>query len=182
MIQYTYLSSITYINSLKFDYVNVYSFQRGTKFLERSYLIRKEYEKLKNRKVRHNNLTTVEEGRFLELDELFGYTQYLVNEKGHFHPSSIKTHTFAASTPEINRLKNIMRTEIKDIPAWMCAPVYRDALAFYSESGEIVSTLNICLSCQYMETNRFNHINGDAKTYNLLRQFFIDLGHAVEPG
>jgi hypothetical protein len=31
-----------------------------------------------------------------------------------------------------------------------------------------------------METKLFSRINGDNKTYNLLRQFFIDLGHKIE--
>ena len=31
-----------------------------------------------------------------------------------------------------------------------------------------------------METTKFNHINGDFKTYELLKQFFFDIGHNVE--
>lgn len=180
MTQYTYISAIDYINNLTFDYVETYTFQRGTEFEESNKTDRTEYEKLKVRKDKHNDLTVLEEKRLGELQELFGFTQYLINSKGQFHPSSIKTHTFKSSDPQIDRLKNILQTEIKDIPAWMCAPIYRDAIVFYNKANHIVSTLNVCLSCEYMETKMFSHINGDNKTYDLLRQYFIDLGHNIE--
>ncbi|AEA45750.1 hypothetical protein [Fluviicola taffensis] len=180
MTQYTYISSIDYINNLTFDYVETYSFQRGSEFEENHKTSRPEYEKLKVRKDKHNDLTVLEEKQFLELHDLFGFTQYLINGKGQFHPSSTKTHTFKSTDPQIDKLKNILRTEIIDIPAWMCAPMYRDAIVFYDKLNRIVSTLNVCLSCEYMETKMFSHINGDNKTYDLLRQYFIDLGHKIE--
>jgi hypothetical protein len=58
--------------------------------------------------------------------------------------------------------------------------MYRDAIVFYDKSNRIVSTLNVCLGCEYMETKMFNHINGDNETYDMLRQYFIDLGHKIE--
>jgi hypothetical protein len=180
MTQYTYILSFDYINNLTFDYVETYSFQRGTEFEEINKTSQLEYEKLKVRKGKHNNLTVLEEKRFLELHELWGFTQYLVKDKGQFHSSSIRTHTFISADPQIDRLKNILRTEIKDIPAWMCAPMYRDAVVFYDKSNRIVSTLNVCLSCEYMETKMFSHVDGDNKAYDLLRQYFIDLGHKIE--
>ncbi len=61
----------------------------------------------------------------------------------------------------------------------MCAPIYRDAIVFYKDN-KIVSTLNVCLSCEYMETKMFKHVNADNETYKLFRQFFIDCGHHVE--
>jgi len=180
MTQYTSISSIDYINNLTFDYIETYSFQRGFGFEENIKNSRLEYEKLKVRKDKHNNLNNLEEKQFLKLHDFFGFTQYLINNKGQFHPSSTKTHTFKSTDPQIDRLKNILRTEIKDIPAWMCAPMYRDAIVFYDKLNRIVSTLNVCLSCEYMETKMFSHINGDNKTYDLLRQYFIDIGHNIE--
>ncbi len=165
---------------MTFDNVETYSFQRGTQFEEFNKLNRPEYEKLKFRKDKRNDLTVLEEKQFMELNDLYGFTQYLINDKGRFHPSSTKTHTFKSTDPQIDRLKNILRTEIKDIPSWMCAPMYRDAIVFYDKSNQIVSTLNVCLTCEYMETKMFSHINGDNKTYDLLRQYFIDLGHNIE--
>jgi len=67
---YEYLSSADYINNLAFDYVETYSFQRGTDYKENLILISREYERLKVRKVSRDNLSQVEEERFSELHEL----------------------------------------------------------------------------------------------------------------
>ena len=174
------MSSTGYISNLTFDYVETYSFQRGTDFEENLKLVRPEYDTLKVRKERRDNLTQVEEERFLELHGLLGFTQYLINDNGHFHPSNKKINTFQFNDPVVSRLTNILRTEIREIPHWMCAPTYRDAVVFYDKSNKIISTLNVCLGCQYMETKMFNHINGDYETYDLLKRFFIDIGHDVE--
>jgi hypothetical protein len=59
MTQYTYLSSIDYINNLTFDYVETYSFQRGADFVETIKTNRIEYEKLKVRKEKNNDWTAL---------------------------------------------------------------------------------------------------------------------------
>jgi hypothetical protein len=165
---------------LTFDYVETYSFQRGAEFEENRKLSQIEYDRLKIKKEKLDNLSTDEEERFVNLNGLLEFTQYLINDKGQFHPSSKRTNTFSHNDPNIDRIKNILLTEINDIPRWLCSPVYRDALVFYNSDKKIVTTLNICLSCQYMETKMFDHINGDYRTYDLFKRFFIDIGHEVE--
>lgn len=180
MANYTYTSSIDYINNLAFDYIETYSLQRGEEYEEIKRITKPEYDKLKVRKNKTNNLTKQEEERFLELHSLLGFTQYLINEKGEFHPSSKKINTFQAKDDQVDKLKKILQTEIKEVPSWMCAPKYRDALVFYDNTGQILSILNICLGCEYMETKMFHHINADIETYKLLKQFFKDIGHKIE--
>lgn len=180
MTPYTYISSADYISNLIFDYIETYSFQRGAEFEENTRLSKIEYDKLKSRKEKSNDLTSAQEQRFAELHPLLGSTQYLLRDDGQFHPSSIKTNTFKSDDPAIDRIESILLTEVVDLPQWLCAPIYRDAIVFRDKNNEIVSVLNICLSCQYMETTMFNHINGDYKTYDLLKRFFIDIGHNVE--
>jgi hypothetical protein len=177
---YTYKSSADFINDLTFDYVETYSFQRGAEYELQQKMFEQEYEKLKSRKSRLNDLTIAEEDEFITLEKRCGFTQYLINEENQFHYSSTKTNTFTSLDSKTELLKIILRTEIKDIPSWLCAPMYRDAFVFYDSKGNIISALNVCLSCQYMETTKFNHINGDYKTYDLLKRFFIDIGHKVE--
>jgi hypothetical protein len=177
---YKYIPSIDYINTLAFDYIETYSFQRGKKFEEDLKNFRADYERLKVRKEKRNNLTTAEEQQYNELNELLGFIQYLINDRGQFHLSSHKVNAFPSKDPVVSRLKEILRTDIIDIPQWLCAPVYIDAIVFYSNDGTIVSTLNVCLSCQYMELQRFVHLNADYKTYDQLHQFFLDIGHEVE--
>lgn len=177
---YTYTSSIDYINNLLFDYVETWSFQRGKAFEENEELLRAEYDKLRVRKEKRNNLSPDEERRFEELQALVGTVPYIVMDDGSFHPSAQKIKTFRQNDPMIARIRRMLQTDIVEVPRWMCGPVYRDALVFYDEDGQIVSTLNICLECQYMETSGFNHIEGDYVTYDLLKRFFIEIGHEVE--
>jgi hypothetical protein len=177
---YTYTNSADFINSLAFDHIETYSFQRGIGFEEKREKIQIEYDKLGAKKSNKNDLTIEEEQRFNELRELVGYTQYLINEKGQFHWSSKKINTFNNNNPIVGAIKEILLIEAVAIPRWLCAPVYRDGIVFYDKGNKIVSTLNVCLSCQYMETKKFDHVNADNKTYDLLKKLFIDIGHDVE--
>ena len=180
MPRYAYTSAIDYISKLKFDYMETYSFQRGTEFERINKTNRQEIEILKVRKQRRNNLTSAEKIRLLELQELTACTAFIVNDKGQLHASSEKKHRFKSCDPRAEQLKDILQTVIKEIPYWMCAPVYRDAIVFYDSQHRIISTLNICFSCEYMATKIFRHINADTETYKLLKQYFIELGHAIE--
>jgi hypothetical protein len=177
---YTYISSTDFINNLAFDYIETYLFQRGAAYELQQKTFEKKYDKLKTRKSEFNDLTIQEEEEFIKLDKLCGFIQYLIDDNNQFHFSSKKTNTFASTDSKVDLLKNILKTEIKEIPSWMCAPMYRDAFVFYDNRDNIVSVLNVCLSCEYMQTTKFNHIKCDYKTYELLKRFFIDIGHEVE--
>ena len=177
---YTYVNSPDFINNLSFDYVETYSFQRGDEYERNLEILQAEYDKLKASKEYRKTLTTDEERRYDELHRVVGFTQYLNDEQGQFHPSGRKTNTFPCEHPAVERLKRILQTDVVEIPRRLCSPLYRDAFVFYHWDGGIVSALNVCLSCQYMETKSFAHINGDYKTYDLLKIFFLDIGHDVE--
>jgi hypothetical protein len=177
---YTYILSTDFIKDLVFDYVDTYSFQRGAEYELQQKKFENEYNKLKSRKSEFNDLTIREEDKLTRLGKLCGFTQYLIDDEHQFHYSCKKINTIASASSKIELLKSILRTEIKDIPSWICAPVYRDAFVFYDSKGNIVSVLHVCLSCQYMETTKFNFINADYKTYDLLKRLFIDMGHEVE--
>jgi hypothetical protein len=176
---FTYTPSPHFINNLNFDYVETYSFQRGKDFEEKREMEFKEYSNLKVRNEKKDNLTTIEKERLNELNKFFGFTQYLLDSEKKFHPSSKMLNKFKSDDPIVEHLKNILKTEVINVPTWQCAPVYRDALVFYNQNLEIITTLNICLSCEYMETSMFNYIETDAKAYDLLRNFFKDIGHEI---
>lgn len=177
---YTYIPSTDFISNLAFDYVETYSFQRGAEYEQQQEKYEKEYDKLKFRKSKVNDLTIQDEDELIKLGKLCGVTQYLIDDNNQFHYSGKRTNTFTSTDSKIGLLRTILRTEVKEVPYWMCAPMYRDAFVFYDNEDKVVSVLNVCLSCQYMETTKFNHINADYKTYDMLRRFFIDIGHEVE--
>lgn len=127
---YKYTSSIDFINNLNYDFIETYSFQRGAAFETERKNNLFEFENLKIKKETAGRLSTSEEDRLSFLDGLLNVTQYLINDKGQFHPSSKKVNTFSAGNANAIRIKNILLTEIKDVPQWLCAPLYRDALGF----------------------------------------------------
>ncbi len=174
------ITSSHYIKSLAFDYVETYSLQRGDECEASLKVLKPELYNLKIRKEKRNNLTDTEEIRLNELDALLSVTQYLIDDTGRFHFSSQRTNTFQYDHEITKLLRNILLTKIIDMSNWMCAPIYRDAIVFYKRSGEIVSALNICLSCEVMAIGSSNQVVADCSTYEMLRKFFKDIGHPVE--
>lgn len=174
------MNSADYIKDLPFDYIETYSLQRGEEYNVVIQILKPERHNLKVRKEKRNNLTDSEEIRLSELDALLGVTQYLIDNTGRFHFSSQRTNTFICDNEEISLLKNILLTKTTNVNNWMCAPIYRDAIVFYKSSGEIVSVLNICLSCEAMAIDSCNRVVADSSTYEMLRKFFKEIGHPVE--
>ncbi|WP_037574493.1 hypothetical protein [Sporocytophaga myxococcoides] len=172
-----YISSIDYINSLTFEYIETYSLQRGERFEKQREQEIKILQKLRRR---NKSLNFEELKQVKGLEELYGTTQYLLDDKGNFHIFSEKIAAFSATDNEVINLVRILQTKIREIPAWMCAPIYRDAIVFYDKNKKIISALNVCLSCEYIAINRHRNINADEETYKQLRQFFIDCGHKIE--
>lgn len=113
---YKYTSSVDFINNLNYDFIETYSFQSGAAFETERKNNLFEYENLKIKKETSGRLSTSEEDRLSFLDSLLNFTQYLINDKGQFHPSSKKVNTFSATDANAIRIKNILLTEIKDVP------------------------------------------------------------------
>ena len=132
------------------------------------------------RKEKRNNLTETEEIRLSELDALLGVTQYLIDDNGQFHFSSQRINTFQYDDEAVSLLQKILIRETTEVSNWMCAPIYRDAIVFYKSSGEIVSVLNVCLSCEAMVIESSNQVVADYDTYGMLRKFFKEIGHPLE--
>ncbi|SHF26755.1 hypothetical protein [Pedobacter caeni] len=174
------LSSMVYADHLEFDYIETYSLLRGLEYETQLKSIQKEYNLLEVRLKKRNNLSESELKRHTELNGQVAGLQYLLNPQGQFHFSSIKTHTFKTGSAEVARLTTILKTEIKEVPFWMCSPIYRDAIVFYNSSHEIVSVLNVCLSCNRLHTLQTGQIDADDHCYHLLKQFFTEIGHEVE--
>ncbi len=172
MAEYHYISSPDFVQQLKFDYVETYSFQRTAELQEFFALI-----KIKQRGFQ---LISEQEKR---LDVLSSYPKeegLLIDEKGEFSSSSNHIRTFEKGAPELEQLLAILAMPPIEIPSWICAPFYRDAVVFYDNTGTILSCLNICFSCEYMQTKKFHFVDADEKVYDALKAFFIGIGHPVE--
>ena len=84
-----------------------------------------------------------------------------------------------AETPEAACLAVILAALVSEQDHWMCAPVYRDALAFYDGQDNLCGVLNICFGCDRMITHRQQDVAADTTAYQELKKFFIDLGHVI---
>jgi hypothetical protein len=90
------------------------------------------------------------------------------------------TGTFKNGHPIAERIKQILQTEIEFSQAYLCAPVYREALVFYDENGKVISIFNICLTCLDLHADPHYRIKGDYKAFEWLRRLFQELGHKIE--
>lgn len=120
----------------------------------------------------------VETWSFNRDDEKTMYS--FVTEDGLFQPDSTLTGTFKNGHAIAERIKQILQTEIEESMAFLCAPVYRDALVFYDQNDKVISILNICLTCLDLHAAPHNRIKGDYKTFEWLRRLFQELGHKIE--
>jgi hypothetical protein len=104
----------------------------------------------------------------------------LTDGNGVFHASAVSIKKLQATSDEVLWLCKILETPVKDAIYWMCRPVYRDAIVFYNEEDKIVSILNVCLECSFMQTEHQEIIEGDYSMYPRLKEFFKSIGHEVE--
>lgn len=178
--KYSYISSVDFISNIDFEYVDIFSLQRGINYEEKENKKVGELERLEIRQEKNDDLSESEISKLQKMDKLHNFTQYLINSEGIFHPSAEKSGSYKKNSSIVKKLMLILNTSIKEVPSWMCAPIYRDAIVFYNSKNRIIATLNVCLSCEIMETKMFNHVDADLETYSLLREFFIELGHNVE--
>lgn len=104
----------------------------------------------------------------------------LVKEEHLGQLGSKRTGIFKNDHPTAERIKEILQTEIEESMAFLCMPIYREALVFYDSNDKIVSLLNICLTCLELHAAPHNRIKGDYKAFEWLRRLFQGLGHEIE--
>jgi hypothetical protein len=94
-----------------------------------------------------------------------------------FHITAVPVAVVRPGEAVAEQLATVLRLSISEQMDWMCAPVYRDALAFYDEQHQIVRVLNICFACDRMLTDSGVEIQADKQVYRQLRAILERLGH-----
>ncbi|MBW8685314.1 hypothetical protein K1Y79_13335 [Chitinophaga sp. B61] len=107
-------------------------------------------------------------------------TDYLTGPAGDLHPSAILHHTISKDHSLATAVMQALNTPITERAALLCAPHFRDGIIFYNDQHEVISVLNVCLSCCHMETAQGLGIKADFLTFDLLKKFFLQAGHEVE--
>jgi hypothetical protein len=145
------IQSKEYIKSFDFEYVETYSFQQEAYYSETN---------------RNTGEISWHDQRIIDLDKKL-------------NNSSQKISSFHRNDADAFILISILETDIVNLPSWLCAPIYRDAIIFYNKKREIISALNICFECCYMETDKHINIDADERNYELLKSFLNSKGHYI---
>jgi hypothetical protein len=145
------LHSRDYINSIDFEYIETHSFQQEAYYSET------------NR----------------DTGEISWHKHRITDPDKKLNLSSKKISSFQCNDADVLTLVRILEIDIVNLPSWMCMPIYRDAIIFYNKRKEMVSALNICFECLYMETDKQININADERTYELLKLFLNSKGHHI---
>lgn len=141
-----------YLDKLDYEFIETYSFRRGTKL----------------------ELELIKEGFSLN------GTSLILDKSGQLDVTAEKIATIKKGTNENEKIVSIANQPLTDIPSWMCAPFYRDAIFFLTDDDEIIDTLNICFECSYMQDIRGNFIDADQKMYDELQLLLKSLGHNIQ--
>lgn len=145
------VQSKRYIKSFDFNYAETYSFQQEAYYSETN---------------RNTGEISWTDQRIIDLDKKL-------------NNSSQRISSFQRNDADALTLISILEIDIVNLPLWLCAPIYRDAIIFYNEKKEIISALNICFECCYMETDKHINIDADETTYELLKSFLNSKGHHI---
>ncbi|MGI4874047.1 MAG: hypothetical protein ACRYFX_23050 [Janthinobacterium lividum] len=168
-------------NKQEFSYLVTYSFNRGPK-LEAYQQAAQAWFKL----IRASLLTAPpaqlsalrEQLRLLERTHDLTRLS-LTDEAGAFHLTASPVSVISQGTSAAQEIAGLFQLPVVDEPAWMCAPVYRDALAFYDEQDQLLGVLNICFDCEWMVTHTGQRVQADTAAYEGLRACLGRAGHLL---
>ena len=158
-----------YIGTFDFEYVQTFSLLREVET--------KDY--VDNLQATAKTIQDESEKKKL-IDLTFRGTKKMLIETGKPHPTAQRTNIFRKSDPEIDELLSILSTDYTQQYAWMCWPIFREMIVFYDKSDQVVSLLNICLSCDQIEDGDFRQLETDFTVFDKLRVYFKGIGHAIE--
>ena len=165
----------------QFSYIISYSFNRGAKLDALHQAANQQYVDVRKELLTapaarlpamRENLRSLERGRDLTSLPLTEGLQA-------FQITASPVARIAANTPESIRLAAILALPVQNQNDWMCAPVYRDALAFYDSQDNLCGVLNICFGCDRMITHQRREIAADTATYQELKQLLTESGHVI---
>ncbi len=153
-MKYNYSKISDYFKLIDFAYIATFSFNRGRVF-----------DKLVSN---------------LEYTEKDIHGTYLINGSGEFNRTSERVAIIKRNSEEFSALKKITSGDVNHIPTWMCAPIFRDALVFYSSDNKVLDVLNICFTCEQMENSNHVIVEADKTMYKDLAIWFKRLGHVID--
>jgi hypothetical protein len=164
------MTSREFIENVNFKYFVTYSFQRT----EESDM----YEILFSRYSNDNNSLTEEEYRKLRSSSKRG--GFIFTDDNYIHQMAELIYSSDNSSSANDELIEIMKTPFVDYDAWMCAPIYREAILFYDYKNQLIDGLNICFECCNVINLKRKNILTDRYVYERLKGFLESVGHRID--
>ncbi|WP_157530721.1 hypothetical protein [Hymenobacter norwichensis] len=176
------MTTADYWNGLQFDYLTTYSLLRGPKWVQMQAAIRQQIQESRKLLLTAQGAQLLTARRRLELlhrkNNLDGnlLTEGLTEA---YHLTASPVATLSCQSTKARELAAILAQPSHERQYLMCAPVFRDALAFYNAKHQLVAVLNVCLQCEQLYNEAGTEIKADTAVYPALRQWFEALGHKV---
>lgn len=171
-----------YLKTLNFEYAISYSGLRGEIF---------ERLEIRNRQKIKDIKKEIESARFMQIpklrekikdldSEINIYNSRIIKKDKKLHDSTIQIRRFEQKDKDLKEIIEILNTEYTEQHAWMCPPIYRDAIVFYSKENEIIGILQICFSCRSIKNENEESVEVDYKIFEKLKSKLIQIGHQIE--
>lgn len=172
----------TYLKQLDFEYAISYSGLRGKAF---ELLYEEHTEQIKKLEKELEGARYMEQSKLnkkikLLESEIDTANARIINQAGALHQSTKQIHTFQKDDKAIKSIFEILHTKFEEQHYWMCAPIFRDAIVFYSKEGNICGILHICFSCDWMINEKEEDLEIDHSIFPRLKEELIKLGHTIE--
>ena len=172
----------TYLQKINFGYVKTFSGLRGDKFAKL------EAETKTKIKALEQDLTTaryMQKARIqAEIKRLTNLicpeNNLLIDTQGVLHPSATEILHVKYSDHIVKRIFEILAMDYEDQGLFLCIPVYRDAVVFYSSDDQIQGIIHICFECYTMINEDIQEFDVNMDIYPLLKSLLTELGHEID--
>jgi len=171
-----------YWKSLNFEYLKTYSGLRGEKFEK---LIEENELKIEQLKEELKTARYMQQpkinAKIQELqNEIYSSNARIIDIHGNLHDSTVEISTKKSTNDFVKILAKTLLQKPKNEFALACAPVFRDAIVFYSDKDKIIGILQICFSCVAIENENKERLRTDLHTFSKLEILLKEVGHPIK--
>lgn len=169
------IESKDFIESIKFEYFETYSFQRKGDLEIYTQLLKKYKDE--------DSLSAEEKEELKRLRKLNLYTKgdnFIFIENGGLNATADLICRSDKSSNLNNELIELLKNPFVDYIAYMCPPIYRDAILFYDADKKLVDGINICFGCNSVINLNKKEVFTGKVVYEKLKDFLQLLGHKID--
>lgn len=163
-----------------FAYIKTYSCYRGEAFEQKMINLKEKKELLYQELSKIDSVQNAEireQINNIRLESIYG--KQFIDVDGKKHQFTEEIATIPKNDKRIKKLRKIFQVNNMTFKVGRCAPIYRDAIVFYSEKNEIVGILHICFGCRKLIDEKEEKHPVNDLFYDKLKKILIGLGHQI---